>query len=43
LHKIKPGDDAKAIAKRLTKEIYFSRSGESDFNRPLNYSRPGVA
>jgi hypothetical protein len=44
---MKPGDDAKAIARRLTLEIYWRLRGENvgskNLNRPLNYSRHGVA
>jgi hypothetical protein len=38
-----PGDDPDRVAKRLTREQWLRRGGESDFNRPLNYSRHGVA
>lgn len=41
--KIAEGDDPKIIASRLTKEIYHSRSGETDLNRRLDHSRHGVA
>ena len=47
LHKMKPGDRAEAIAKRMTLQIYRMLRGETErtaaFNRPLNYSRNGVA
>lgn len=40
--KIKPGDDAKAIATRLTLKIRRAISGQSDFNRRLDYPRGGI-
>ena len=41
--KIAEGDDPKAIASRLTKDIRLMLHGETDFNRRLDYSRHGVA
>ncbi|MFY9953780.1 hypothetical protein [Bradyrhizobium sp.] len=38
-----PGDDPKRIASKLLREQSLRRGGESDFNRPLNYPRSGVA
>jgi len=44
LHKMQPGDDARAIANRLTTKIYWMLRGETGpagFNRPLNlFQRP---
>lgn len=40
-HKMRPGDDARAIAVVMTKAIYNILQGDSvaGFNRPLNYAR----
>jgi hypothetical protein len=43
VHRLQEGEDPRAIASRLTKQIRTAMRGESDFNRPLNYSRHGVA
>ena len=48
IHKMKDGDDARAIASRLTLEIYHMLRGETaatatGFNRPINYQPSGVA
>ena len=46
LHKMKSGDDAKAIAKRLTLEIFRMLGGDATatgFNRSLNYPASGIA
>lgn len=43
--KIEPGEDARAIASRLTRQIYDKRHGDAgaDFNRAIDYPRWGVA
>ena len=38
-----PGDDERVIASRLKLESWRSGAGTSDFNRPLDYSRHGIA
>jgi hypothetical protein len=46
LHTMQDGDDAPAIAKRLTMKIYRMLRGESGpagFARAINYPAPGVA
>ena len=35
------GEDAQRVAGRLLREAWSKRETESDFNRPLNYSRRG--
>jgi hypothetical protein len=36
--KIEPSDNPLTIARRLTKQFYFTRrGGKNDFNRPLDY------
>jgi hypothetical protein len=42
-HVMRDGDNAHSIASRLTLTTRRAVSGETDFNRPLNYSRHGVA
>jgi hypothetical protein len=37
------GDDPDKVAKRLTREAWLRRGGESDFNRPLVYGPSRVA
>jgi hypothetical protein len=37
------GDDARAVAGRLTLEAIRKSRGTSDFNRPLGYARGGYA
>jgi hypothetical protein len=41
--KLAPGDDSRTIAGRLAKEAWMKRARESDFNRPLIYSKIGWA
>jgi hypothetical protein len=48
LHKMRLGDDARAIAGRLTMEIYRMLRGETaqaatGFNRAISYPASGVA
>jgi hypothetical protein len=48
VHKMKPGDDARAIASRLTLEIYRMLRGETaqtatGFGRAISYPTSGVA
>lgn len=38
-----PGDDARQIAGRLTREAWLSRIGESNFNRRIEYTKWGAA
>jgi hypothetical protein len=44
-HKLRlgPGDNPHTIAGRLTREAWARRATKSDFNRPLNYPRWGMA
>jgi hypothetical protein len=42
-HVMRDGENARSIASRLTLTIRRAVSGETDFNRPLNYSRHGIA
>jgi hypothetical protein len=42
-HRPGPNDDERLVACRLTLEAYRATARASDFNRPLNYSRHGVA
>jgi hypothetical protein len=42
-HRLGPDDNPKVIAARLGKEAWGKARGESDFNRPLNYPRWGIA
>ena len=42
-HTLVEGDNPKMIAGRLRRAAWLSASGESNFNRPLNYPRVGVA
>jgi hypothetical protein len=47
-HKVKEGEDDRAIASRLTKEIYHMLRGETaatatGFNRAINYPTSGIA
>jgi hypothetical protein len=44
-HKMRPGDDAGTIARRLTLQIHRMARGESGpagFNRPLSYPNIGI-
>jgi hypothetical protein len=41
--RLEPGGNERAIASRLRRRQWTTESGASDFNRPLNYSRHGVA
>jgi hypothetical protein len=38
-----PGDDPDRVAKRLTRESWLKRGGESDFNRPIRYPQSRLA
>jgi hypothetical protein len=42
-HRLEPGEDPKVIAGRLRRAAWLAERGESDFNRPLDYARFGVA
>jgi hypothetical protein len=47
-HEMQLGDDARAIASRLTMKVYRMLRGETTqaatgFNRPLNYQPSGIA
>jgi hypothetical protein len=42
-HVLKEGENPKAIAGRLRRSAWSAEQGESDFNRPLGYSRLGNA
>jgi hypothetical protein len=42
-HRLGPGDDAKQIAGRLALQAIQSARGQTDFNRPLDYTQWGVA
>jgi hypothetical protein len=42
-HRMQAGDNAHAIASRLTLKIQRAVSGETDFNRPIDYPRWGNA
>jgi hypothetical protein len=41
--RLEPGEDERRVAGRLALQAWHGRAGESDFNRPLNYGRFGVA
>jgi hypothetical protein len=41
-YRLEPGDDERVIASRLALKAWRGRASESDFNRPLDYSRHGV-
>lgn len=42
-HDLKPGEDPRQTAGRLTKAAWSNRVGQSDFNRPIHYRRSGYA
>ena len=45
-HKLKPGEDAKQIASKLTKELRLALRGKnapvSGFNSPIRYPKSGI-
>ena len=42
-YRLQPGDDERRVAGRLGRQAWERTPGRSDFNRPLHYSRPGIA
>jgi hypothetical protein len=40
--KLNPGDDAKVVAGRATKEAWSKRMRNREFNRPLRFDRLGL-
>jgi hypothetical protein len=42
-HTLAKGEDPKVIAGRLRRWAWLKEAGQSDFNRPLDYARFGVA
>jgi hypothetical protein len=41
--RLAPGDDAKVVGGRATKEVWSTRVRNRAFSRPLRYPRSGVA